>query len=926
MSNFGRGRGTVGLGHRTRWTLCVGLSAALVAFFAPLASASDQGAAATRKAAKPVTAGKISPAQITTSSDKALQKLDPKLRKAYRKHNGATVAVFVSVVGNPKSVTRKLDRAHSTKSGNVSLVVGRVPAGQLVKLASDTKVLSVRQVTLHAWTARRSPVSRHRAQPAERRGQDEGRRRRSRPPTSPTPTRRRRAVRRSRSSRSSTSWTPRPTTSPRPGRQGLHRQGHDGRRVRQRHRLVAPRPDRRRRSPEPKAAGRPRSTRSALCSGWLTRARSSEGLSWYIRTTTADLRGRRRDLLRWTSRPRPARRATSANPPGTNEHTYTLPGSWSKSGTVLLGSHPDDYALDFFGERPAFLVTDPNTAGVYDTIYVDLNDDYTSATRSRSPRSRRGPGATSTVTATSTSPAAWPTTSPTARATTAPRCPVVSRTSVVEVKGEPGRARRLDRRLRPRHRGSRHPLRQQHRRPGRDERQTCRRSATSPAASSRLPSSAVHRDATMVPFGDIYFSFDFSTQFAYLLSNEHGIDVTSNSYGSSDDDNDGLDAASQEADIWHTAFGGKTTPLFSTGNGAPGYGTTTPPSPVVGIKVGASTQYGATGWDSIKQVQPGQRQRRRELVQPWARRDRQHRRRPRRRRCLLAGLDEPVAGAGGRRRRPERLGDLGWHEPFHAGRRRGGGAGLPGLPQRRTAATSRRTSTRTAKGFLKSGATDLGYDTYIQGSGSLNAGRSVRLAKGDQANKPGAAVSPDEWRPGDYRGEQLRGIPVSSSRRGRATRRSSPCPDQGSYKVSDRVLRRIAVKKFDFTTSDLSDETPSLFNAPNYLINLTKLVKQTQVGRPDGDPGELSVRPVRPRRRLCGRPAVAPDHVQLDRPEPRRPALARQGPRRHRRQHALGQSPTTTVTRSRTSRSPRSSAASTSGSPTSTRRPTPTRT
>ncbi len=43
---------------------------------------------------------------------------------------------------------------------------------------------------------------------------------------------------------------------------------------------------------------------------------------------------------------------------------------------MRLGSHPDDYALDFFGERPAFLVTDPNTAGVYDTIYVDLTDNF----------------------------------------------------------------------------------------------------------------------------------------------------------------------------------------------------------------------------------------------------------------------------------------------------------------------------------------------------------------------------------------------------------------------------------------------------------------------------------------------------------------------------------------------------------------------
>src|SRR5262249_52773240 len=48
----------------------------------------------------------------------------------------------------------------------------------------------------------------------------------------------------------------------------------------------------------------------------------------------------------------------------------------------------------------------------------------------------------------------------------------------------------------------------------------------------------------------------------------------------------------------------------------------------------------------------------------------------------------------------------------------------------------------------------------------------------------------------------------------------------GSYKVSDRMLKRVAVKSFDFTTSDQSQESPYSFNAPSYLVNLTNLVKQ----------------------------------------------------------------------------------------------------
>ena len=43
---------------------------------------------------------------------------------------------------------------------------------------------------------------------------------------------------------------------------------------------------------------------------------------------------------------------------------------------MKLTSHPDEYLLELYGERPAVLVTDPNTPGQYDTVYVDLNDDY----------------------------------------------------------------------------------------------------------------------------------------------------------------------------------------------------------------------------------------------------------------------------------------------------------------------------------------------------------------------------------------------------------------------------------------------------------------------------------------------------------------------------------------------------------------------
>src|SRR4029077_16003477 len=68
---------------------------------------------------------------------------------------------------------------------------------------------------------------------------------------------------------------------------------------------------------------------------------------------------------------------------------------------------------------------------------------------------------------------------------------------------------------------------------------------------------------------------------------------------SADPEKRGWAPASREADFIHSGFGNATTPIFSTGNGAPGFGTVTAPSPVGGIQVGASSNFGSTGWVSI---------------------------------------------------------------------------------------------------------------------------------------------------------------------------------------------------------------------------------------------------------------------------------------------------------------------------------------
>ena len=221
--------------------------------------------------------------------------------------------------------------------------------------------------------------------------------------------------------------------------------------------------------------------------------------------------------------------------------------------------------------------------------------------------------------------------------------------------------------------------------------------------------------AKLAPFGDIYFSFDFSTQLGYFLSTRQGVDITSNSYGSSDVDNDGWDAASQEADVIHN--GRRTTPLFSTGNGAPGFGTVAPPSPVAAIAVGASTQFGGTGWDSIdaaSQIVDDD-------VMVWSNRGPGA--------TGVNGVDVVADGAfsaGDTTLNTVLDGQHAWETWGGTSRSTPVAVGATALVyqswRQETGTNVPAGFYQTAKDILKSSAEDLGYDALIQGAGSVDAG------------------------------------------------------------------------------------------------------------------------------------------------------------------------------------------------------------
>ncbi len=549
----------------------------------------------------------------------------------------------------------------------------------------------------------------------------------------------------------------------------------------------------------------------------------AQGLSWYTETQSAtctyvDKHGRPAKKLdkntlcsvSFATQTGPARNFSA--PAGTNTHTYTLPASWTKSGTVKLTSHPDEYLLELYGERPAVLVTDPGVSGQYDTAYVDLNDDYDFSdekpvTKSSpvSYRDLNGDGYTDLSGGLLYYISDGQTTIP-GGPTDFGDTDTPASGDFLAWSGD------FD--------------------PGIEGHGTLTASNVvgQGVINGKAPSfKDLPKDGTipgmviggaptarLAPMGDIYFSFDFSKQFAYLLTNEWGINVTSNSYGTSTLDNDGMDAGSREADFIASGFGNATTPIFSTGNGAPGYGTVTAPAPVGGIQVGASTNFGSSGWDSItnySQVTDND-------VIEWSNRgpgsngrngvdvvaDGSYAPGDATLNTIIDGRNAWTTWGGTSRSTPVAVGEAALVEQAYAATH---GGAFPAEPAVKT--------------IMKSSANDLGYDNFTQGSGSIDAGKAVAAAAGT-----GSLVSPDEWRP-HTAGTNPRFAQTIAP--GQSATQSFSLSGPGNWHVSDRMLQQYASDPITFTSASLSQESAPNFNAPDYLMNITSNIK----AHPDAD-------------------------------------------------------------------------------------------
>lgn len=301
--------------------------------------------------------------------------------------------------------------------------------------------------------------------------------------------------------------------------------------------------------------------------------------------------------------------------------------------------------------------------------------------------------------------------------------------------------------------------------------------------------------------------------------------ITSNSYGYSGTDNDYWDPDSRYIDYYVRQFNPNVSFLFSTGNGGPGYGTLAPPSATVGMGIAASTQLSSTGWDSAyetSQITFG------DLI-TWSNRGPGAN--------GTNGVNVAADGAYAAGGQPINMVTTNANLP--EGRRNGlnanstwGGtsrsspvaAGLLALEyQAFREANGRWPRYDEARAIFQAGARYAGYDTLTMGSGIADAGNAARIAAG----KGGIYALPSEWAAGSYEGERHDAFAqlVSPGQTVSTTiTLHNPSDKPVTATVQGQTLRRVGSETMQWKSEDVAKESAyrTHLTAPNYLLPIDK--------------------------------------------------------------------------------------------------------
>lgn len=470
----------------------------------------------------------------------------------------------------------------------------------------------------------------------------------------------------------------------------------------------------------------------------------------------------------------------SYNTPGT-QHSYTIRSEMSLSGEVHVGTHHDESLRDYvWGERVAVLVTDPNMPGVYDTVYIDLNNNYSFT--DEKPLTKANPDIPETY----NNMVAYRDENQDGKADLNGGLLYFIADGLHYVPTTDWLFNFLDLNIRPPENGDLIGLHG----PWDSGYSHGTQCASNIVASGQIdgylpkfldldpyPGTAVGSvygaapDANLIAMNASWgFTGNATYRDAYLLAaigwdgiDQNGVNfltqadqedtdaiqISNNSYGFSAEFNDGWDNTSLIIEDIQRRYAPNLQFLFSTGNGGPGYGTAAPPSPSTGIAVGASTEYGSTGWDSITYTHqinysdiaafsnsgPGAR--------------------------AGAGVDVVAGGAYaagaeelnyyGKAYFDDLDGNLSWSTWGGTSRSSPVAAGVLALIyQSYKQKHGNWPTAATAKSILMASASDINHDVFKQGAGQVNADIGTALANGLYGVYTNG--NSESWTPGDYHG------------------------------------------------------------------------------------------------------------------------------------------------------------------------------
>jgi hypothetical protein len=507
----------------------------------------------------------------------------------------------------------------------------------------------------------------------------------------------------------------------------------------------------------------------------------------------------------------------------TAAHTYVFSPT-SKSGVYHFGSHPD-VALMKLGpklkERWAVLVTDEKAAGVYDTVYVDLNGDFkfTDEKPARKGseeiyRDLNGDGypdrsggsiywISDGVNPLPVSDWLWG-----IGADMAGPGDLVAFTIMDYSEG------------------------------GGNHGQYCASGvaaqgvidgnapAIKPAGDGTPGTGMVRgggKDAKLAAAGNFYVTPSNEEPFLFAALGYDGIpgtdddvQIISNSWGYSGTDNDGWDYLSRMVDVIERYVNPNLSNTNSMGNGAAGYGTSNSPGESLGIGVAASTLYDTDGvFDSITaldQVEYND-------IMSWSGRG------P----SAMGETATSIAanGAWGAGDLPLNEAGNGWtawaswggtsrSAPVAAGN-------LALVYQAFRAKNGRWPTNAEARAILMAGADKAYNDGFTEGAGTLNALRSVKIAAG----LDGVYALPDNWTFGDYRGKSYDAFAKIMFPGQSATKEFTVHNSAAAAKtltLRDEWPIKTGAKQWEVTSANVAQESAYSGNKPDYLWDITNLI------------------------------------------------------------------------------------------------------